>query len=95
MFIQSLVRFMKTYDFQGCDIDWEYPSEPKLGDRKEDAANLVLLVQEIRSAFSKHFGLSLTLAPDCWYLRGFRPADMQQYVDFMGVMTYDLHGIRT
>lgn len=78
---------MNTYGFQGADIDWEYPAEPKRGDRKEDTDNLVLLMMEIRAEFNKWgFGSSLTLAPDYWYLRGFKPAAMQDYVDWMGFM---------
>ena len=92
-FISSLATFMETYGFQGVDIDWEYPSEPTRGGRKEDAANFVLLVKEMKTAFQhKLFGISVALAPDYWYLRGFRPGEMQEYVDFFGFMSYDLHG---
>jgi chitinase len=49
-------------------------------------------MKEMRAAFGTRYGLSVTLAPDYWYLRGFKPAAMQQYVDFMGFMSYDLHG---
>ncbi|KAF6841708.1 hypothetical protein CPLU01_00380 [Colletotrichum plurivorum] len=92
-FISSLLEFMEAYGFQGADIDWEYPSEPKRGGRADDAANLVLLMKEMRAAFSpRGYGSSIALAPDYWYLRGFRPFEMQQYVDFMGFMSYDLHG---
>ncbi|PVI00005.1 glycoside hydrolase family 18 protein [Periconia macrospinosa] len=91
-FIQSLIKFMETYGFQGADIDWEYPAEPKRGGRKEDTDNLVLLMKEMKEQFGGRFGSSLTLAPDYWYLRGFKPAAMQNYVDWMGFMSYDLHG---
>ncbi|KAH3998458.1 hypothetical protein HBI56_205010 [Parastagonospora nodorum] len=91
-FISSLIRFMDTYGFQGADIDWEYPAEPKRGGRKEDTDNLVLLMKEMHEAFAGRYGSSLTIAPDYWYLRGFKPAAMQDYVDFMGFMSYDLHG---
>jgi chitinase len=91
-FIQSLIKFMDTYGFQGADIDWEYPAEPKRGGRKADTDNLVLLMKEMKEQFNGRFGSSLTLAPDYWYLRGFKPAAMQSYVDWMGFMSYDLHG---
>jgi chitinase len=69
-FISSLIRFMDTYGFQGADIDWEYPAEPKRGGRKEDTDNLVLLMKEMHEAFAGRYGSSLTIAPDYWYLRG-------------------------
>ncbi|OHF03265.1 hypothetical protein CORC01_01318 [Colletotrichum orchidophilum] len=73
---------------KGADINWEYPSEPKRGGRAPDVANLVLLMKEMRAAFSpKGFRSSLALAPDYWYLRGFHPADMQEYMGFMGFMS--------
>lgn len=49
-------------------------------------------MKEMRAAFGTRYGISIALAPDYWYLRGFKPAEMQQYVDFMGFMSYDLHG---
>ena len=44
----------------------------------------------MHAAFAGRYGLSLVLAPDYWYLRGFKPGEMQDYVDFMGFMAYDL-----
>lgn len=43
-----------------------------------------MLMKEMRAAFGTKYGISIALAPDYWYLRGFKPAEMQQYVDFMG-----------
>ena len=62
------------------------------GGRKADTANLVSLVKEMRAAFGSSKGISLTLAPDYWYLRGFDPKGMESSVDFFGFMGYDLHG---
>jgi chitinase len=49
-------------------------------------------MKEAHAAFAGRFGLSLTIAPDYWYLRGFKPVEIEPYVDFMGFMAYDLHG---
>lgn len=46
----------------------------------------------MRAAFGSTFGISLTLAPDYWYLRWFDPISMQDSVDWFGFMSYDLHG---
>ncbi|OBT40677.1 hypothetical protein VE00_08681 [Pseudogymnoascus sp. WSF 3629] len=91
-FITSLMKFMNQYGFTGADIDWEYPSNPERGGRKEDKDNLVLLVKEMKAAFGRQYGVSVVLAPDYWYLQGFAPAAMEEYVDHLGFMAYDLHG---
>jgi len=57
-----------------------------------DTENYVSLVREMRASFGTSYGISLTLAPDYWYLRGFDAISMQPYVDWFGFMAYDLHG---
>jgi chitinase len=52
----------------------------------------VLLVKELRQAYGTKYGLSLTLAPDYWYMRYFDAKAMEPYVDYFGFMAYDLHG---
>ena len=50
-FAASAIEFMKTYGFDGIDLDWEYPvagGEDYNIYRPEDTANYVLLVKEIR-----------------------------------------------
>ena len=91
-FISSLKSFMSKYGFQGVDIDWEYPGTPERGGKRADTENFVSLVKEMRAAFGDQYGISVTLAPDYWYLRGFDAKAMEPYVDMFGFMAYDLHG---
>ncbi|KPM40559.1 hypothetical protein AK830_g5976 [Neonectria ditissima] len=92
-FITSVQEYMDEYGFQGVDLDWEYPGEPKRGGRKlADTRNFSMLLREMRAAYGTKYGISLTLAPDYWYLRWFDAKAMEPYVDFFGFMAYDLHG---
>ncbi|KAL2880734.1 hypothetical protein SGCOL_003761 [Colletotrichum sp. CLE4] len=91
-FIASGKSFMDKYGFQGMDLDWEYPGDPKRGGSRADIANFVLLLKEMRAAYGSNYGISLTLAPDYWYLRWFDGKGLEPYVDHFGFMTYDLHG---
>ncbi|KAK3984687.1 glycoside hydrolase superfamily, partial [Cladorrhinum sp. PSN332] len=92
-FISSLAAYMTTYGFQGVDLDWEYPGAPERGGNGHaDVTNFVSLLREMRLAYGASFGISLTLAPDYWYLRWFDVAGLEPYVDHMGLMAYDLHG---
>ncbi|KAK4176845.1 hypothetical protein QBC36DRAFT_378170 [Triangularia setosa] len=92
-FISSVKDYMDVYGFTGVDIDWEYPGDPDRGGNKlADTQKLVLLMKEMRAAYGSNYGISLTLAPDYWYLRWFDAKAMEPYVDFFGFMAYDLHG---
>ncbi|KAL8907179.1 MAG: hypothetical protein Q9171_005970 [Xanthocarpia ochracea] len=91
-FINSCKDFMAKYGFQGIDLDWEYPGTPERGGSRADTPNFVTLVKEMKAAFGTQYGISLTLAPDYWYLRGFDCKAMEPYVDMFGFMAYDLHG---
>jgi chitinase len=88
-FIASVRDYMDEYGFTGVDLDWEYPGEPKRGGRKlADTRNLSMLLKEMRAAYGSKYGISLTLAPDYWYLRWFDAKAMEPYVDFFGFMAY-------
>ena len=42
----------------------------------------------MRVAYGDKYGISLTLAPDYWYLRWFDAKAKEPYVDFFGFMAY-------
>ncbi|KAF2850135.1 glycoside hydrolase family 18 protein [Plenodomus tracheiphilus IPT5] len=92
-FIASIGSFLRTYNFDGVDLDWEYPAADDRGGNKADKVNFVTFLQELRSAFGTRYGISLTLPASFWYLQGFDVKAIQQYVDWMNVMSYDIHGV--
>ncbi|KAI6750545.1 hypothetical protein HG530_014826 [Fusarium avenaceum] len=91
-FIKSLTSFLDEHGFQGVDLDWEYPGAPDRGGRKEDTDNYVSLLKDMRAAFGTKYGINIAIPTSYWYLRWFKPKEIEQYVDYMGIMTYDLHG---
>ncbi|KAK3331671.1 family 18 glycosyl hydrolase [Cercophora scortea] len=95
-FIQNLSKFMLQWGFDGIDLDWEYPAAPDGRGHKEDTANFVLLVSDMRSYFSSlghGWGISFAAPASYWYLRWFNMREMIKYVDWVNLMTYDLHGL--
>jgi chitinase len=60
-FIQSALSFMKTYSFDGIDIDWEYPAAGDRDGKPEDTANFVTFLKELRAACETAYGISATL----------------------------------
>lgn len=63
-FFESLISFMQRYDFDGIDLDWEYPVADDRGGIPEDYDNLVTLLKRLRQRLNqtgKKYGLTITL----------------------------------
>ncbi|OBT73001.1 hypothetical protein VF21_07849 [Pseudogymnoascus sp. 05NY08] len=96
-FFKSLISFLVNNNFDGVDLDWEYPVAPDRFGSPDDFVNFVSFLKNLRAAFdnaglSHRFGISLTLPSSYWYLQGFDIAGMEPIIDWFNVMTYDLHG---
>ncbi|PGG99132.1 hypothetical protein AJ80_09396 [Polytolypa hystricis UAMH7299] len=91
-FITSLKQFLAKYGFKGVDIDWEYPGAPERNGDPRDTQNFVALLREMHAEIGQEYGISVALPASYWYLRWFDLRAMEEYVDFFGLMTYDLHG---
>ncbi|CEL61305.1 Chitotriosidase-1 OS=Homo sapiens GN=CHIT1 PE=1 SV=1 [Rhizoctonia solani AG-1 IB] len=95
-FISSSLQFMKTYGFDGIDIDWEYPVDSLRGGVAEDKSNFNLLMKEFRAAIRSSgtpYGLTLTTPSSYYYLRHFDVEELAKWIDWFNHMTYDLHGV--
>lgn len=54
-FANSAADFVKQYDLDGIDIDWEYPNQIGAGNthREEDIRNFTLLMKSTREALDR------------------------------------------
>ncbi|KJZ72491.1 hypothetical protein HIM_08160 [Hirsutella minnesotensis 3608] len=94
-FINSLLAFMAENDFDGVDLDWEYPVAKDRGGVKEDFDNYARLLRRMRERFNstgKRYGISIAIPASYWYLRGFNLKALEPSVDWFNIMTYDMHG---
>ncbi|CAG8061960.1 unnamed protein product [Penicillium olsonii] len=94
-FFSSLTKFLFKYDFDGVDIDWEYPGADDRGGRPQDFTNFPRFLKNLKDALKRtggRDGLSITLPASFWYLQHFDIQNMKKSVDFFNIMTYDLHG---
>jgi len=91
-FIISVVNFLERFDFDGFDLDWEYPANR--GGVPEDKANFASLLKEMRSEFDKHAYLlsAAVSAGEATIRTAYDVPALANYLDFINVMAYDFHG---
>ncbi len=90
-FIDSIMNIIKEYQFDGIDIDWEYPGSGVAGIEyhKSDRENLTLFCKELKQRMLEYRSdliLSIAIAPSNTY---YDLAALNQYIDIFNVMTYD------
>ena len=99
-FVHSVIEFLKKYEFDGLDIDWEYPSMKAVNDqdrtpgRDADKHDYISLLKELREAFEP-YGYILSAAVSAGIPTIDRAYDVPQvskYLHFINLMTYDFHG---
>jgi chitinase len=78
------------------DFDWEYPGADDRGGSEEDGVNYTALLRELQEAISasgREYIVTFTAPTSYWYLRHFDLKNMEQYVSWINLMSYDLHGV--
>ncbi|KAL7539010.1 hypothetical protein ACHAXR_008953 [Thalassiosira sp. AJA248-18] len=97
-FATSVVTFLQTYNFDGLDLDWEYPVTRQ--GSPSDYDNYPLLVQSIRSALDaatlssgKEYLLTMAIPVNPTKLdTGYNLMELANYVDWFHLMSYDIYG---
>lgn len=91
IFIDSVMALLPRINFDGLDIDWEYPG--LRGGSPSDKANLVQLCKELDAVFKPHnyiLGLAIGAGPH-HVDAGYDLDKLAPYVSHIGAMTYDFY----
>ena len=87
-FVRNVRRFVEEHGYDGVDVDWEVPNAP------DDTEPCVQLVRTLRAELpAPGFLLSMAIPsnPPGWGT-GFDVPALAPMLDFVNVMTYDMHG---
>lgn len=106
-FVNNIMELVKTYNFDGVDIDWEFPGISGLeGYTLEiDRANLNRLLRDLRTALDSYqdiggspYILSVATPPTNWGShrydydgRNDETEGINGYCDYVNMMSYDLN----
>ncbi len=92
-FTDQLVEFMLKYEFDGIDIDWEYP------ENNEEKTKFVALLKQLREKMTRagkeddqYYQLSIAVTANHQKMEFIAPKIVNEYVDSFNVMTYDFRG---
>ena len=100
-FVRTSMEIMEKWDFDGVDIDWEYPCSDQAGIAysPDDKHNFTLLMQELRAgldALGERLGKKLLLTCAVgggeYFVEGTEMDLVAQAADYINLMTYDLRG---
>ncbi|OAV95374.1 hypothetical protein, variant [Puccinia triticina 1-1 BBBD Race 1] len=97
-FTTSLVQIIKKYNFDGVDLDWEYPGVP--GEEGNiisplDTENFLKFLKLLRKKFGRNYRISAAVS-----VKGFMGADgkylkdtkaFAKVLDYITIMAYDIY----
>jgi len=100
VFAQECVRTLREHDFDGIDIDWEYPTSERIGGRPADTKNFTLMLNEIRRAIDEYGNqigremlLTAAVGASPKHFKYIEWPEVTKVLDYVNLMSYATNGV--
>lgn len=95
--IDSIINVIKDNEFDGVDIDWEYPATSVAGiiSSPDDKNNFTIFIHELREELNLiNKNLLLTVAVAASNFNSYYEVDkLNKIIDYLHIMTYDMSSL--
>jgi len=99
VFVDQCLELIQAFNFDGIDLDWEYPGFVDHGGTPQDEGNFTLLLQELRTALdsygisvNKPMLLTIAVSADPTKMDDVEWNNIGSLVDKINLMSYDFFG---
>jgi len=99
VFVRSCMAALTAYDFDGLDIDWEYPGYADHNGTPQDKHNFTLLLRALRDGLDgqtqrtgRRYLLTAALPAGASNAANIEMDTVAVLLDQLNIMTYDFHG---
>lgn len=103
VFVDSAVALVKEFNFDGVDIDWEFPVGPEWGQEivsdAHDKQGYILLLSDLRKAFNlleeetgKYYTVTTAVPSAYWFTQKNDVKIASIICDYINLMCYDYYG---
>ncbi len=93
-FVNNLHQLLIKYNFDGIDLDWEYPnfSDGQISSNSLDRINFTKFVELLRVSIGPNKSISFACGGLHKMVDSYEFDKLYQLTDFMNLMTYDMGG---
>lgn len=96
-FADSCLEFIKKHELNGIDVDWEYPCLDwgNIDASPDDKHNFTLLLRCLRETFDSYdpsLMLTIAVGNDSYFIDNTEMDQVQKYLNYVSLMTYDMRG---
>jgi chitinase len=92
-YVSALVGLVDEYDYDGIDLDWEYPNnEETKGDFSKLARRLRKDLDALGEKRDRSYGMTIAVSASDWAGKWLDADTLRETMDFVNIMTYDFAG---